>query len=338
MADQRRLDPTQTGFIRRAALRDMRKRIARLQKDIRELVDTEDAFGLREDDWLSDWLRSAGMEVVVTNTRWRFATNSEKIKSFRDWLRERLAAGLLETVDGDDDKPWFSTYIQSAYRKAMVTAYTQSKKQSGDISQSRKEFLDETFAAPETTRKLQMLYTRSFELLSGITSDISSKLSTILVDGLSRGDNPRTMARAMTKEVESIGKRRALTLARTEIIHAHAEGQLDGYQRLGVDEVGALAEWSTAGDHRVCPRCQPLEGVVMKVDKARGLLPRHPNCRCMWVPALEGMPMAGQKRTKAQVQAAVKKSIQAERPKKKYSEAKAQTSWTGADVTFTTVK
>ena len=38
------------------------------------------------------------------------------------------------------------------------------------------------------------------------------------------------------------------------------------------------AEWSTAGDDRVCPECASLEGKVYTLDEIEGLIPVHPNC------------------------------------------------------------
>jgi hypothetical protein len=117
-------------------------------------------------------------------------------------------------------------------------------------------------------------------------------------------------------------------LARTEIIHAHAEGQLDAFELLKVEGVQVLAEWSTAGDEIVCELCSDLEGVVMTIKEARGSLPRHPNCRCAWVPADKKLIESGQKRGKAK-DLAVRESIQAEKPKLPFGVAKARSSWLG---------
>ena len=46
-----------------------------------------------------------------------------------------------------------------------------------------------------------------------------------------------------------------------------------------------MAEWTTAGDERVCPECGGWEGIKMTIEEARGMIPLHPNCRCDWLPA-----------------------------------------------------
>jgi SPP1 gp7 family putative phage head morphogenesis protein len=110
-----------------------------------------------------------------------------------------------------------------------------------------------------------------------------------LADGLAQGDHPKKIARALTATVEGISRKRAIVLARTEVIHAHAEGQLDGFEELGIDELGMLAEWSIADDG-ACPLCRPRAGQVYTVAEARGLIPLHPGCRCAWVPSVAGKP------------------------------------------------
>lgn len=91
-------------------------------------------------------------------------------------------------------------------------------------------------------------------------------------------------------------------------IRAHAEGQLDSFKTLGVEEVGVAVEWATANDDKVCPKCQSLEGIVLKIDEARGLLPRHPGCRCAWIPANVGEVSDAQTRTQAGVEEALEES------------------------------
>jgi SPP1 gp7 family putative phage head morphogenesis protein len=113
---------------------------------------------------------------------------------------------------------------------------------------------------------------------------MSSQLDMILADGMANGRGPREIARDMAKRVDGITKKRALVIARTEIIHAHAEGQLDSMETLGVSKTTAAVEFATAGDEKVCPRCAALEGKEYTIKQAHGVIPVHPNCRCAWIP------------------------------------------------------
>ncbi len=112
-------------------------------------------------------------------------------------------------------------------------------------------------------------------------------MNRILADGIAHGRGVKAIARDLVERVDTLTRSRALMIARTEVINAHAEGQLDAFAELGVESLGVMAEWSTAGDDHVCPECSAMEGKIIPIDEARGMIPMHPNCRCSWVPYVE---------------------------------------------------
>jgi SPP1 gp7 family putative phage head morphogenesis protein len=319
------LDPTRTSTIRHRFLVVMRAKFKRLQRDVIDLVDKQDAFGLKA---------PAGSPFVQNRAAFQFLTTDEKLKGFNKWFKQRVDEGVLETTgDADPSEPWTGKYVDSAYRKGTVNSYIAARPNlrntpSDYAAGSQAEFLRSAFAQPEAVAKLRLLGTRSFEALKGITTDMSSKLSTVLADGLAHGKNPREIARNLAKTIEGISVKRAQTLARTEVINAHSEGQLDAFEELGVEEVGILAEWATAGDNRVCPLCNDLSGVVMTIKEARGLIPRHPNCRCAWLPAFADEKAKGQRRTAPTITAAVTKSARKEQPRAR--DPRKASRWAGA--------
>ena len=178
------------------------------------------------------------------------------------------------------------------------------------------QFLNSAFAQPETLSKIELIYTRAYNDLKGVTDAMDQNMSRVLANGLAAGQNPTQIASEMTKQVKKIGIVRARAIARTEIISAHAEGQLDAFEKLGVAEVGVMAEWVTGGDP--CELCAELEGVVMTVVEARGLIPRHPNCKCSWIPANVGESKKGQLWDKKKT-SAIKRSLAKEGGAKKSS-------------------
>ena len=48
-----------------------------------------------------------------------------------------------------------------------------------------------------------------------------------------------------------------------------------------------------------------MEGVVLKLSEATGMIPRHPNCRCSFIPANVGESREGQTRGKAKIERAI---------------------------------
>lgn len=270
-------DPTRTTTLRRKFIIDMNKRMRKLSKDIRKLIVDEDVFGLED---------TTPTFLTANRQEWKFRTNAQKIEAFDQWLKQAHQAGLLE---GQGSTPWTNQYIESAYRKGIERSYVEATKgmpeESLDFFQgSKQQFMTTAFNQPEIRSKIQLLYTRAFQELKGITAAIDQHLSRTLAIGLTNGWGTRKIAREMDKNIATINRTRARVLARTEVIRAHAEGQLDSFELLGVEEVGIKAEWTTAGDDRVCVQCGDREGEIFTIQKARDLIPLHPNCRCMWLP------------------------------------------------------
>ena len=304
MANQLKKDPTRTITLRKTLMREMKRRFNGLSKSIKELIVDKDVFGLVE---------AKPLKILVSSQEWRFLSDARKVEEYQKWLQAEIDAGILETTTYP---PWISSYTGKAYNKGFKRAYTTVNRpkpgQSADSLQSGLSgFVQGSFGAGELSSKLELLYSRAFTNLNGITSAMGTQLSRILTDGLIRGARPISIANEMVRTVGNITRTRAYTLARTEIIYAHAEGQLDSFMAMGINEVSAKAEWSTAGDALVCPQCEPMEGVVLTIKEARGAIPLHPNCRCMWIPADVGESKTGQLWGRKGVRA-IKKSVKAQ--------------------------
>lgn len=325
-----RLDPTRTTGLQKRFWKEMERRFRLLASAVKLLVDTEDAFGLRPIPQYRP-LSSRGLAV---NARWEFLTDPAKVTEFRTWLKEQTDAKIL-TTDGTTHEPWTGEFIHSAYRQGHVRAYIDTHKEALAeplaYAGGREQFLRDSFAQPETLSKVQLIGTRAYGSLKGVTEEMSTQLTRLLADGLAHGEAPDVIARRMTQNIGSLSRVRAKRIARTEVIYAHAEGQLDAFTKLGVDEVGILAEWSTAGDDKVCPLCGAMEGTVLTVEDSHGLIPRHPNCRCTWIPSITSGKSKLNKVQKQQMQESLRESVQVERPKLPRAEARVRTRWLGAD-------
>lgn len=299
-----RVDPTRTTLVRRQFQAEILRRIRLLKRDVWEFIVTLDALGLVERVQVPVMRLEArkstipleirpSLNALILNVQPReyaFRTSTGKIAAFRQWLSEQVEARIMSPRKGEDpNKPWTYKYIESAYKKGQVNAYIAARKldavmDEGFFNKSQEAFLKSSFNQPETLAKVELLATRSFEGMRGVTEEMKSQMNRILAQGMVDGSGVREVAREMFSSIDGITRRRAQLIARTEIIHAHAEGQLDSFQELGVEELGVLAEWATAMDERVCPRCASLEGKHFTIKEARGKIPAHPNCRCTFIP------------------------------------------------------
>lgn len=279
----RKLDPTRTSSLRQAFALVLRKKFRRLAGDVYKFIVTDDHLGLAEP--------KLGFNVANAEPgRFAFISSPEKLAEFQKWLRQRFASELL----GKSNEELWQRYVEEGFRRGAGRAFDDARKdekstglRSDEYWQgSREEFLRSSFGRPETVEKTQLLASRSFADLKNVTEDAATKMGRVLADGLVAGQNPRDIARDLDDELD-LGRNRAELIARTEIIRAHAEGQLDAFDRLGVTDLGVEVEWSTAGDERVCPECEDMEGKVFSVEEAHGMIPLHPNCRCAFVPYVD---------------------------------------------------
>ncbi len=298
-------DPTRTLTLRNAFVADMNRRFKRVAKLVTQAVVTEDVFGLTPS---VHTFQTPGKNAFV------FKTTDQKITAFLAWLRQIEDAIILEMhlQQGLNTQwrqvPWTDVYIAKAFEQGTRRAKLELKKHGFAVS-----FLDDAgnvIINPTSLEKLRTLFTRSFNELRGITTTMDTRISSILAEGLFEGQSPRVLARMINSAIISSGdilgidisyttktgkqvsyfmpgRRRAEIMARTETIRAHHIATIAEYRNWAIEGVYVLAEWSTAGDARVCAECAALEGTVWELDAIENLIPLHPQCRCVTIPFVD---------------------------------------------------
>ncbi len=304
-----RFDPTRTGEMRRRAERKVRAQFRNIRAALVDAVASRDVLRLTVN-------ASFSIGKAITTPPFDFGElatmglldDSEKVKLFVSWLRDLLGDQL---ADEAEMAAW-QTFAEEGWKKGAGRAFDDARrdparwgKAEGEFYKgSKAEFLRSSFGQPESAEKVKLLAERTFAEMEGLTEDAVLRLSRTLVDGLVRGAGPEEIASDLVKALD-FSEARAQTVARTELIRAHAEGQLDALEDMGVTQVGVMVEWNTAGDNKVCKLCRPLEGAVLNVSESHGLLPRHPNCRCAWVPYVQ-IALGGKRNAKATMTAILK--------------------------------
>lgn len=325
------LDPTRTTTLRRVTEEEISRRFARIRRDLVQLVVRDDVFGLKPKNKVA----------FLANTHWKFHSTPQQLANFQQWLQTKLEVQVLDAGANLNDAYW-EEFVERGYKKGAGRAFddvrkpllASGKEQSAFMAGTKSEFLRSSFGARESVDKVKLLASRTFSELENVTQDMRTKLGRTLSEGLVQGQNPLTIAKTMTKDL-GIAERRAEKIARTEIIRAHSEGQLDAMKKLGVEQVGVMVEWSTAQDDRVCPLCSAVDGIVVKIKEAHGMIPRHPNCRCAFLPANVGESTAEQLRGKSEVDKAIDKSVRREGSKATrklpIGKQRDKSDWPGAD-------
>jgi len=300
-------DPTRTTSLRNAFVRAVRSRFRELTDVIQQAVDVDDVFGLRPETprtLLTMKLPSPGEGAFA------FPRSQDKIAAFERWLQLQVDRGLLETrtleqIGTGIEGAWTNRYVYDSYRRGVLRArYELQKAGFGVPSIDMTGGIEISLSTPFHLDRIGLLYTRVFSELKGITLQMEQQISRILAQGMIDGDGPRVLARKMIGGVnghkaaelgitDTLGRfipaqRRAEIMARTEIIRAHAQAELQEFQNWAIEGVVVKAEMMTAGDNRVCERCSALEGEIFTIEEAQNIIPVHPSCRCCWLPAKAG--------------------------------------------------
>lgn len=274
MRDPRNVDPSQTAGERRRYFFDIKRRLEAITRDAIAFLAPNpkppQTMRLMANQGLYEWL-----------------TDPQKVAMFREWLDRQIKSRILTAVDKKSGKPWFSKYVANTRTKAKRRAFDavrkEAKSRGSEFHAGSFGEFQLSFGTEIETRKLEMLFTRNYTLLKGMTDEFAKALTLLLTEGLSQSKHPREIARDI-RDATNISLKKALQIARTEIVHVQAESLLDSYEKLDVSLVGVWAELVTAWDDRVCSICNSLSGKVYSIKEARNIIPVHPNCRCTWLP------------------------------------------------------
>lgn len=269
-----KIDPTRTLTIQNRFYADLKRRMKTLKKRIViEIVD-RDVFGFK------------GQQ----NNQYEFLRSDEKHAEFMAWLNEQVNEGILEmnaVTDRLNRRPWTDVYIYSAYRRGVNRARAELRKAGHEVPPYNTESpIGASFDRPVHAERANLLFTRVFSDLKGITDAMSSQISRVLADGLVRGINPREMAGELTDQIDKMTRTRAEMLARTEVVRAHHLANIAEYREAGLDDLVVIAEFVATPDSRVCSICASLAGKRYTLDEAESVIPVHPRCRCAMVPYL----------------------------------------------------
>lgn len=281
-----RYDPTRTQTIRTAFERDMAARFKKLLREIRQTIVTDDAFGLQAYKYTG--------------------TPAQKVDAFMYWLNNQIGLGLLEMrmmtrVGGVDNQPWTSFYIQRSYEVGVDRAQKELKKAGIYIDMNARQAM----SAPYHADRLALLFTRTYSELKGVTLGMEQQIGRVLAESMAAGESPRVVGRKLAATIKGGGselgitdtlgryipaQRRAAMIARTETIRAHHQATIEEYRHWGAVGVTVKAEWSTAGDDRVCDECAGMEGNEYTLNEIQSMIPVHPNCRCLALPIVPTKP------------------------------------------------
>ena len=224
-----------------------------------------------------------------------------KYKKSQDELIEVIAAVVIQNMDDDG--------FVILTPKLMAEIKSDIKKNLDDITKSEKEFLDDVLekayatAAKETAKTIGI--TADYKILRREfvqrainapidgktyskriwenTNELANRIYSDVVDCIKTGKRPNHIAAEIKKDYGSTAYQ-AKRLVNTELAKVVNDAQMQIYKDSGVvDKV----MWTATLEDNTCEDCAGLDGQYFDLDKAPNL-PFHPNCRCCYVPVVDG--------------------------------------------------
>ena len=122
---------------------------------------------------------------------------------------------------------------------------------------------------------------RSLTLAKLINTTTMDAIRKALAEGFAEGESIQQLTKRIEGYFTENAKVRAEMISRTEVISASNEGALHRYQLEGIDK----SEFYPSPD--ACDVCLEIAQDPIYITKdASGVIPVHPNCRCVWLPVI----------------------------------------------------
>ena len=254
-------DPTQTLTIRKRAVAEINGRFNRIKGVIRETIIDN---------------RALHTNVSAADSgRFAFLRDADKVGEFRKWLDEQINQEIL-TGSARPADHWLNRYISTSYTRG-------AKKTQNILKKFYPDLPDPTisvFSNPAHTKRAELIYTRAFSDLQGVTDTMATQMSGVLSDGIVQGRGIKQIARDLNNRVDKIGKVRSRLLARTEVVEAHNSASI---VEAGIleDEIGEEVKmrWITSLDGRERASHRARHRKIFTRKRAQQLI-GEPNCRC----------------------------------------------------------
>ena len=119
------------------------------------------------------------------------------------------------------------------------------------------------------------------ERFAQLSATMQADARKALINGLTQGQNPKVIARAVTKAT-TLSANAAETITRTTIMNASNMAHSVVYEQAGIEKLRILA----ALDADTCAACLARDGSIIPVDRAH-TISLHPNCRCTPEPVVD---------------------------------------------------
>ena len=238
---------------------ELKKRFERINKSIKKLCRDQKQYqsiAAANSNRMSFWqplgyftndkgeLDTRKRQLVVANKKfYSYDISTERYNSINDFIERLLYSEILESLDGRRPQNWFyQSYLSSATQDAIRDTIQSSKNMAepsivGDEIAMMIRQLDADAFNPQQINSLNLVYSRVFNEMKGLTDSMKVNLSETLTRGMASGLGIQQLTRDVAKRV-GVGFSRAQRISRTEIMGAYRTAQRDKTRQINKDIYG----------------------------------------------------------------------------------------------------
>ena len=237
------------------------------------------------------------------NNAYDFGNDTSKLNEFMKFLEGQINKIIYDGATGPEDI-WQNKYILQSYTRGLDYATAKIKQALPAQQYQQLEAANIMFPQPALASTsiglvpvavsrplhldaLQLIYSRDFSDLEGITTAMSTQISRQITTGMQEGKGINEIARLITDRVDKIGATRAKLMARTESIRAYNISGANEGKRVG-DDIGKTPYyiWITTLDGRERDSHE-LRNLKRYTYEEYIALLGEPNCRCSYIIVFE---------------------------------------------------
>lgn len=244
-------DPANQKGNLKGAQSDLKKRFERINKAMKLLVKEQKKFqsvASVNANKMSFWwpLNNEGertSEVIANKQFYSYDISTERYDSINSFIERLLYGEILESINGNKPQNWFyQSYLSSAYNDAIRDTIQSTKNMAepdivGDEIAMMVRQLDVDAFNPQQVQSLNLVYSRVFNEMKGLSDSMKVDLSETLTRGMADGLGIQQITRDVAKRV-GVGFSRAQRISRTEIMGAYRTAQRAKTREINKDIYG----------------------------------------------------------------------------------------------------
>ncbi len=269
-------DPTRTLTLRNKTISEINRRYSELKGLINVSIVKNRVFHTNAEPLPPNAFSglNPGQSLAAWNN-WLFQTVNEVILDV-----PRLTPLTLTPSFQFLQSQWLITPILEGYRRGVVT-------ENKALKRLVPSFGTTTVAAPRHLVASQIIASRDYTALKGITQTMSDQMTQVLTQGIIEGDGAAELARKINNRVDKIGVTRSRLLARTEIVFANNLAGINEdviFEEITGETI--VERWLTSGLENVRDSHILRNNRLYTKERALELI-GEPNCVCDLVAVLK---------------------------------------------------